>query len=64
MAGLTVELLGELFIILKSARGNFGDELVDYAVEESKKPDEEIHKEAGRLKRNEKMVKDFINLIF
>lgn len=62
MAGRTSELLGELFTILQSARENFGNELVDYAVEESKKSDEEIHKEAEEVKR--KFVKGFIDRIF
>lgn len=62
MAGSTAEVLGELFTILKSARENFGDEFVDYVAEESKKSDEEIHKEAEEVKKE--FVKDFINRIF
>lgn len=62
MEGTTVDLLGEVFTILKSARENFGDELVDYAVEKSKISDEKLHEEAEKLK--EKIAKDFMNIIF
>ena len=64
MKGTTVDLLGEVFTILKSARENFGDKLVDFAVEESKKPDEKLREEIERLKGKEKFVKGFIDRIF
>lgn len=64
MKGNAVDLLGEVFVILKSARENFGDKLVDFAVEESKKSDEKLHEETEKLKGKEKIVKDFIDLIF
>ena len=63
MNGNTVDLLGEVFTILKIARENFGDKLVDFAIEKSRKTDEELHEEAEKLKGKEKIVNDFINLI-
>ena len=64
MKGNAVDLLGEVFTILKSARENFGDKHVDFVVEESKKSDEKLHEETEKLKEKEKIVKDFIDLIF
>lgn len=62
MIGSQRELLADVGVILKSARANFGDELVDLVVEKSKMSDEEIHAEAEKTK--EKIVKDFLSLIF
>lgn len=62
MKGRQRELLTDIGVILKSARENFGDELVDLVVEKSKMSDEEIHAEAEKTK--EKIVKDFLSLIF
>lgn len=62
MKGRQRELLADIGVILKSARENFGDELVDLVVEKSKMSDEEIHAEAEKAK--EKIVKDFLSLIF
>lgn len=61
MKGCQRELLADVCVILKSARENFGDEFVDLVVEKSKMSDEEIHAEA---EKTEKIVKDFLNLIF
>lgn len=62
MKGRQRELPADIGVILKSARENFGDELVDLVVEKSKMSDEEIHAEAEKAK--EKIVKDFLSLIF
>lgn len=51
MRGRKSDLLADVGVILKSARENFGDELVDLVVEKSKMSDEEIHAEAEKTKR-------------
>ena len=62
MSGRQSDLLADVGVILNIARKNFGDELVDLVVEKSKMSDEEIHEEAEKTK--EKIVKDFLSLIF
>ena len=62
MRGRQSDLLADVCVILKSARENFGDELVDLAVGKSKMSDEEIHAEAEKAKKE--IVKEFFDLIF
>lgn len=64
MKGLQIELLADLCTVLKAARDNFGDKQVDLVVETSKMSDQKINEGAERLKEDDKIVKDFLALIF
>ena len=64
MKGTPIDLLAELCTVLKSARNNFGDKYVDFMVEQSKILSEESKKEAEEASKKEKVVKDFLGLIF
>lgn len=64
MKGTPIDLLAELCTVLKSARKNFGDKYVDFMVEQSKILSEESKKEAEEAGKKEKVVKDFLGLIF
>ena len=57
-------LFAELCTILVSVRENFGEQIVDLAVEKTKVSDSEIHAETEESKETEKIVKDFLGLIF